>query len=393
MNGCLRYIVSLPALVAAVCLFGAGPAFPAADVENCALCHKYPGLGRIDEKGKKHSYYVNETDFTHSVHGRVRCTGCHLNVEKFPHDSLEEVNCATECHIVEPSTESKFSHKKVIDVFQSSVHGTYEDGELKEHAEDLPDCIYCHTNRITKPLLLSPSRPDCIAKDVIDRCLGCHDDDRWTRTYYSHVTHRMKRRRSAYDTVELCASCHEDEQKMSRHGLEATGTYRDTFHWQAIKYGDPNAPNCIDCHAPVGHLSHDIVTKTDPRSAVYPENRVQTCANPFGLQKCHPDATDAFAAGKIHPSGVKADLFDTKLATFEMKKKIQEGKIQPFKTIMQRRAQEDMTTMEYYQYLIIQIITYFYKLLIGGLISFMIIHQLLDFFATRREMKQTGRKH
>lgn len=383
----------VPVLVSALWCVWAHPAFSGVDAENCALCHKYPGLGRIDEQGQKHSYYVNEKDFTHSVHGRVRCSGCHVNIEKFPHDNLKKVNCATECHIIEPSSETRFSHKKVIEVFENSVHGTRTNGRIKEHAGDLPDCIYCHTNRITTPLLPSPARPDCIAGDVIERCLGCHEDDRWTRTYYSHVTHRMKRRRSAYDTVALCASCHEDEQKMSRHGLEATGTYRDTFHWQAIKYGDVNAPNCIDCHAPVGYLSHDIRTKSDPRSAVNMENRVRTCGNPFGLQTCHADATALFAQGKIHPSGVKADLFDTKLDTFEMKKKIKAGEIRPFKTIIQRRAQEDMTTLEYYQYIVIQFISWFYKILIGGLISFMIIHQLLDFITTRREMKQAGGKH
>ncbi len=32
----------------------------AADIGNCLMCHKYPGLSRIDENGKFRLMYVNE---------------------------------------------------------------------------------------------------------------------------------------------------------------------------------------------------------------------------------------------------------------------------------------------------------------------------------------------
>lgn len=368
----------------------AGPNVMAADIENCALCHKYNGLGRIDESGEKRLFYINEDLYEHSVHARVKCKGCHVKVEKFPHVDIEKVDCSTECHIVEPSVERKFSHAKDVEKYEQSVHGKYDGDKLKENAEDLPGCVYCHANRIFAPLLCTPGKPESIACEVLNRCLACHEDEGWTRTYYSHVTHRLKDRRSSYDSVELCASCHEDQEKMSRHGLEATGTYRDTLHWQSIKYNDPNAPNCINCHAPVGYLAHEIKPKSDMGSAVHKNNLVQTCSNLNGLQQCHPGATAAFAQGTIHPSGVKAKLFDTKLDTFEMKQLIEKGEIKPFKSLMDQKAQEDMTTFEYYQYLILLLIKFFYKILIGGLISFMIIHQILDFFSTRREMKKGG---
>ncbi len=177
---------------------------------------------------------------------------------------------------------------------------------------------------------------------------------------------------------------------MKRHGLEATGTYRNTFHWQSIKYGDPNAPNCIDCHAPVGYFSHTIMYKEDPRSAVNKDNLVRTCSNPNGLQECHIDATPAFAQGKIHPSGAKAAIFDLKLATLEKQEQIKAGELKPFASLLEEKAQEELTPFDYYQMLILRLIKYFYMLLIGGLISFMIFHQFLDFLATRREMKKRG---
>ncbi len=374
--------------ILAVSLLLAAP-LPAADVENCDLCHQYSGLGRIDESGTKRLFYVNQDAYNHSAHAKIRCKECHTDIEEFPHTDAKKVDCATECHLAEPSVERKFSHARMIEEYEKSVHGKSVDGKLKAHAEDLPTCTYCHDNRILDPLHLGRGT-ESIAREILDRCLGCHEDEQWTRISYIHLTHRLKQRRSSETMVELCASCHEDEDKMKRHGLEATGTYRDTFHWQSIKYGDPNAPNCIDCHAPVGYFSHTIMPKEDPRSAVYKDNLVSTCSNPNGLQTCHLAATPAFAQGKIHPSGAKAAIFDLKLATLEKQEQIKAGELKPFASLLEEKAQQELTPFDYYQMLILRLIKYFYLLLIGGLISFMIFHQFLDFLATRREMKKRG---
>ena len=178
----------------------------AADVENCNLCHKYSGLGRIDENGKKRLFYVNEASYNHSAHGRLRCKDCHVNIEKFPHVDLEKVDCATECHLVEPSVEKKFSHAKMIEDYEQSVHGKQDaQGNLKENVEDLPTCTYCHENRILEPFAFVKGKTG-VSQEILGRCLGCHEDEGWTKTYYSHLTHRLKQRRSSKKMVELCAS-------------------------------------------------------------------------------------------------------------------------------------------------------------------------------------------
>ncbi len=386
-----KNILSLNSLVISAVLllcFFSIPDLMAADEENCLMCHQYSGLGRIDSNGVKRLFYVDESSYNHSVHGRIRCKDCHKSVEKFPHVGIERVDCATECHIAEPSVDRKFSHARMIDDFEKSVHGRGSEKNPKKFPEDLPTCTYCHQNRILVPPHGTSGDVQGIAREILDRCLGCHEDEKWTRTYYYHLTHRLKQRRSAKKMVELCASCHEDKEKMKRHGLEATGTYRDTFHWQAIKYDNENAPTCIDCHAPVGYFSHHIMPKTDPGSAVHKDNLVQTCSNPFGLQKCHPEATPAFAQGKIHPSGEKAGFFDIKLASFERQEMIKRGELKPFQTVLTENVRNKLTATEYYQAIILQLIKYFYMFLIGGLISFMIMHQILDFFSTRREIKK-----
>jgi hypothetical protein len=72
-------------------------------------------------------------------------------------------------------------------------------------------------------------------------------------------------------------------------------------------------------------------------------------------------------------------------------RKIKRGELNPFQEVRDQRLDaEELTDLEYYQALILELIKYAYMLLIGGLISFMIIHQTLDYFATKREMKEGG---
>ena len=111
----------------------------AADEENCLLCHRYSGLGRIDETGKKHLYYVNEELYNQSVHRKIRCRECHLGIDKFPHGTVHKVDCASVCHLIDASTSNPFSHANMIEKFNLSVHGTGSKDNPKPHPEDLPD--------------------------------------------------------------------------------------------------------------------------------------------------------------------------------------------------------------------------------------------------------------
>ena len=268
------------------------------------------------------------------------------------------------------------------------MHGVSKSCQHRESCEDLPTCIYCHQNRVHQPVVGVEEGFSGVAQEIMDRCLGCHENEEWTRFFYNHFTHRLHKRRSSKRMVELCSSCHEDEEKMKRHGLEITGTYRDTFHWQAIRYGDTNAPNCINCHAPVGFFSHEIMPKNNPSSAVSKNNLISTCSNPSGLQQCHPNATASFAQGKVHPSGVKAKLLNIKLYGLKNNNQLKQGKPKTFSSLLAEKAQVELTKIDAYQSNILWLIKLFYKYLIGGLISFMILHQILDYFATRREHKK-----
>jgi hypothetical protein len=360
----------------------------AVDEENCLLCHRYSGLGRIDKEGRKHLYYVNESLYNQSVHAKVRCGECHTDIKGFPHGTVKKVDCATVCHLVDPSTKTPFSHAKMIEKYELSVHGRGPRDKPRQHPENLPTCTYCHDNRIYPPVSTLAKHEQGIAQEILDRCRGCHTRDEWTNVFYYHFTERLNQRRSSKRMVELCTSCHEDEEKMALHNIKTVGTFRDTFHWQAIKYGDQNAPNCITCHAPVGYFSHEIMPKTDPRSAIYKDNLVRTCSNQGGVQVCHPDATPSFAQGNIHPAQYKTGFFENKADALARKRDIEKGQMKPFQGLLGR---VDTGAQSYYQGVILILIKYFYMVLIGGLIGCMIVHQILDYLATRRELSSKGR--
>jgi hypothetical protein len=167
---------------------------------------------------------------------------------------------------------------------------------------------------------------------------------------------------------------------MARHGLESIETYKDTFHWNLVRYGVKDAPDCISCHVPVGYSTHELRPRTDPVSPLHMLNRVQTCSHQGGVQVCHPGATVEFASGRVHAYGTKAQILASN------------GNAAPGDPAMASiftRAETDMSKEEVFHYKVLNLIKLFYKILIGGTILFMGFHQWLDFLAAKRSRKKS----
>lgn len=351
------------------------------DTENCLFCHRYPNMGRYDKSGNKKIYYVNENLFASSVHGKLRCKSCHAGLDEIPHSNVKKVDCSSSCHIKEPSTGKEFSHSNMVDKFRASVHGQGTGSNPKRHPEDLPNCKYCHDN----PMYRTPDgvwgQSEALINETLARCMGCHTSSHWAERFYSHFTHRMRKRRSQEEIVSLCTSCHEDQEKMARHGLESIGTYKDTFHWIQVQYGVKDAPDCISCHIPVGYSAHDIRPRTDRISPINMENRVKTCSNQGGVQSCHPGATTQFATGRVHAYGMKAQL----LASQNQANFLEDEDI----ALVIERAERDLTKSELFHYKVLRLVKLFYKILIAFVIGSMLLHQGLDYMASRRQRKSS----
>lgn len=272
---------------------------PGADVGNCLMCHKYPGLSRVTEEGHLSVCYVNEDIFNSSVHSKVSCQGCHTDVNKIPHDPAKKVDCLTQCHIVEPTSARKFSHQHAAHFLSQSVHSKYDrNGNLKKHHEDYPECKDCHDNPLWRPMAFDKSQQAGISEKAMGRCRVCHESDEFIVRFYNHITTRLHKIRNPKNIAEACGRCHNDPGLVARHNLRthAGVSYDDSFHGKAASFLDERIPDCLDCHVRKGESVHQMLSRKDPRSSTHPDHKAQTCST----SDCHPNAPAKLATYDVH---------------------------------------------------------------------------------------------
>lgn len=347
-----------------------------AEVEgNCTMCHKYAGLGRI-EKNKddpqrkiKRIYYIDNDLFEASYHGKIRCRGCHTGIDKIPHTGAKQVDCATNCHIMDPSSNKAFSHRTIVDDFNKSAHG--KDGSKHDYKDDLPVCKDCHSN---KPYHAGMAE-QIGARNFKKVCLQCHESESFVDRFYEHMIYRTSKRRPSKEVVRLCSTCHADQELMAKHDLEAVIGFSATFHAKAISYGNEKVANCLSCHAPyeLGFSPHRIISHTDPSSPVSAENKIRTCRQ----SGCHTGANKEFASGsRVHPAPerIQTVAIDTTADT------------QAVQDQSDRVLDEDTA----FQATIIGWIRLFYKMLIVAVIGGLALHRILDMYASGRHRRIGG---
>ncbi len=291
-----RYTFALLFVAGIFTLLSAASPAKAADEYNCLLCHKHRYMGRIDQNGKRWNYHVDELLYNHSVHRNIECRDCHSYITRIPHDPVtQKVNCANQCHIKPPFAQEKFSHEKIIGIFNESAHAIRpQDPEQLKNAQ--PYCKYCHLN----PLYIRISEENVPYVEALRRCLNCHPQKGVTQAYI-HMTHRLRKKtsRSSQEIVQLCATCHQDIELMkmlnvSDKALEAVDTYYQSIHGKLVRLGSQKAADCISCHA--SNALHDIYKKDDPKATIYKNNISKTC------HQCHEKTNSWFIQIAVHPS-------------------------------------------------------------------------------------------
>jgi cytochrome b subunit of formate dehydrogenase len=286
-----------PSFLALALLIVLSQALYAVDAENCLMCHRFRGLARVDKEGNYRLFYVDETLFSQGPHARVSCKGCHADIEKIPHDNAKPVDCLRSCHIEEPTREIIFTHAKVHESLEDSVHAlTADDGTPRSFPDDFPGCKDCHDIPLFRPVSLFKTVKAGVSERAISRCVVCHSDEHFTRYYYSHVTTRMHKARDPREVVAMCSTCHADTALARRHNLpDVVSSYLETYHGKAVLFGSSRAPDCLDCHSRQGSV-HEMRAATDTRSSVHPDNRPATCAT----EDCHGSAAPALASFDVH---------------------------------------------------------------------------------------------
>ncbi len=270
---------------------------------ECLDCHNDTTLNTTNAAGRVISLYVDAAKLAGSVHRTNTCASCHADLtRKHPDDNVaaKTVDCAR-------------CHARQSDSYGASVHGiAFRNRDLS--AATCSDCHDGHSilppDSPASPLNFSHLAETCgachaqEAKDVEESvhgravAAGHRDAPTCTDCHSEHKIEALKGRSPLEISLEVCSKCHASEQLNTKYNLpqDRVKTFFESYHGLAAQYGSTLAANCASCHG-----VHKILPSTDPRSTINPAHLVETCG------KCHPGATENFAAGKIHvAAGVAA---------------------------------------------------------------------------------------
>jgi cytochrome b subunit of formate dehydrogenase/5-methylcytosine-specific restriction endonuclease McrA len=232
--------------------------------------------------------------FATSVHGSMGCTSCHGDVGKeHPGKPAARVDCA-------------MCHEEASATYEHSVHAQARKAGNTAAAQ----CADCHGSHDIVPLM-DPASP-VRRENLLATCGQCHPDiaeevkgsvhgqamarglreaPSCTDCHSEHAVQALKGASPLKLAQDVCSTCHASRRMNAKLGLptDRVTTFFDSYHGMAARMGSPTAANCASCHG-----FHGIYPASDPRSSVNPANLVRTC------QKCHANANEKFALGKVH---------------------------------------------------------------------------------------------
>ena len=224
------------------------------DTQHCLKCHGMANFAFRDSATLAiHDYSVNADSFKLSVHGKLHCQQCHADIKEYPHtfslqdETRTKVSCGYDCHAVDGKG-NLYTHRAEQNDFQESVHKK----GLTDPNSDNPTCVTCHGN-------LNPHHVAKVSKAI-----------------------------SPKEKMTLCISCHDNKEMMVKHKVnpEAVTSYKRSFHYKMIRFGETSTAVCQDCHT-----AHHIVPKDSSKSSIAIGNIANTC----GQEKCHRGAKMNFA--------------------------------------------------------------------------------------------------
>ncbi len=305
------------------------------DPDGCLSCHALPGLRHIDKYGVIRNASINQSHYLGSLHGSVPCKDCHRRIKNYPHEVENgEVDCNESCHVEEPSDGEPYTHKRVVEEFESSVHGKgnskgFTGGNRRlEAQQNIPSCRQCHSNEAYINAEDMPKFKESF--DHFDsECGSCHQGDVWRNQFSGHILRRILGSRwSKTVNNRMCNACHADhtrmsnvevedknsgkKKKVSERFIEVSHSYAMTLHSRLLASGVEAGASCIDCHAPKaeGSFRHNILGHDNTASSTHPLQLAKTCA----ATGCH-----GFANNHLNHNFVKTDMHDIDMITMTEK--------------------------------------------------------------------------
>jgi formate dehydrogenase gamma subunit len=243
---------------------------------------------------------------------KVQCATCHADEAKaFPtsvHSMLGESACAS-CHgsVHDLTTADKLApgkctecHADEVKALAASIHGQ----AAKNGDPDAPKCVSCHGP--IHAVKASTEEDSTVArKNLADTCAQCHSNPGFLSRHKIPVAHPVDsyklsvhgRAVALGKDAAVCSSCHgshdiypaTDERSKVNHWkvpqtcgqchTEIARQFNESVHGEAVKTGVRDAPVCIDCHG-----EHLITDPSNPSSPLNAQNiSAQTCG------RCHGD--------------------------------------------------------------------------------------------------------
>ena len=108
------------------------------DEDGCLICHKYPGMVRVEKGNDKiRILHVDEAIYLSSTHGKYGCRKCHIEISQVPHTGQSGITCNGECH-----SDAKVK-KRVKEFPLESFHA--DEQSYIQNLEHESSCTTCHS--------------------------------------------------------------------------------------------------------------------------------------------------------------------------------------------------------------------------------------------------------
>jgi len=137
--------------------------------------------------------------------------------------------------------------------------------------QDNKICLVCHRKQNLNKILPSGRIVSLFVDENIFNssahkermCTECHSE-------IKEVPHKQEIK------IVSCTNCHYLGTKYAVPQIKGYQQYQQSVHKSALLKGNPDAPNCQDCHG-----VHNIFSPKNPKSKIYPKNIPETCG------RCH----------------------------------------------------------------------------------------------------------
>jgi len=257
----------------------------------CGSCHKEGSP--VDQRYQIPADSIL-SHYTESIHGAglykqgltvaAVCSDCHTAHNVRPHtdpkSSIYRTNVAATC---------QQCHGRIEQVHQKVIRGELWEKEPGK----VPVCVDCHSPHEIRRVFYEEGMSNA-------ECLKCHSNpslsmQRFGETVSLYVD-SIETHNSIHRSV-TCAQCHtgvtprhdvrpcatvKDKVDCSICHAEIVQVYDGSMHGQLSQRGDPDAPQCVDCHG-----THGILNKLNSSSPTYPRNVPMLCA------RCHQKGATA----------------------------------------------------------------------------------------------------